>query len=719
MAHFAGSQGSAQAAVAGVAGGAAGGPDMEWDLDVDAFLDDYLKELGPEAHRPDQFGNFSIDFNPSTTLQPGVLGAWGPSAPTPPAPADSTQQQAATMLTSQLQRQGMDSQAPASMLQRAASDAVQQPARVTRARKASGAAAAAAAAPSRATSGGSRGSRETGKDLDTKKHLALQEKNRRAQRRFRERQKQRVTELEEQVAILQAQLEAATAASATGPPGAAANSGVAAAGGALPGLQPEAARPVLPDGDIMQHDCKQEPHVSPRAVVGAQVPSTGSPPSDEDQPALAMAFEETLTLTVREGHPVQLTAQELGDMTPAELAKFYKAYVNELAGILVESDNPSSHTTQDRVRRLVDEVCLLVTRAALCNPPGSKHFALTKVDDVSNQPADTRVPQIARALDITQQQRRQLGQLRGLFLQKLALIAAERHEINQQLAGSVPGGTGNRHLASRYLASHDSARRLRESLREEHILVLDFVSTIYKHVFTAQQAAQFMIQSYPWTPDCLALCTWVGAEDGDAEALSMLAAEAQSKHQQQQQAAAAAAAAQAAGTAGGAPQASGGSGTSPQAAAPGSATAAAPGAVSMHGMPFMLPPAFTGMPAPGMFGPPMMAAGMMTAFNPAAALMHEPNGGGTDALNNMLGQHWGTGSGSAGMAPASSSGAQSSGLPLPLATGASGCLPIPLSLQHLAGAGSGKLGMQQGDFGCGQGLPISPLVAAMSSANDG
>ena len=34
---------------------------------------------------------------------------------------------------------------------------------------------------------------------------------------------------------------------------------------------------------------------------------------------------------------------------------------------------------QERVRRLVEEVCLLCTRTALCNPPGAKHFALTKV----------------------------------------------------------------------------------------------------------------------------------------------------------------------------------------------------------------------------------------------------------------------------------------------------------------------------------------------------
>lgn len=149
-----------------------------------------------------------------------------------------------------------------------------------------------------------------------------------------------------------------------------------------------------------------------------------------------------------------------------------QAYVNELAGILVESDNPSAGATQGAVKRLVDEACLLTTRAALCNPPGAKHFALTKarsarlslcgwlvavqtgrsssaggqpahpvlasqpscqVDDVPGQPADARVPQIARALDVSPQQRRQLGQLRGLYLQKLGRIAAERQELNSQL----------------------------------------------------------------------------------------------------------------------------------------------------------------------------------------------------------------------------------------------------------------------------------------------
>lgn len=696
---FGGSEGSSEAPAVALPGSGGAPAGMDWDLDVDAFLDDYLKELGPESQVPDQFGNFAIDFAPGAGAPPGVLGAWGPSA-TATAPVDSTAQAAGapTMLTSQLQHQTLESgpvgtAGGAAALQRAASEGVQQPARSSRARKGAGA----TAAPStggRAASAASRGSRETKKEIDMKKHLALQEKNRRAQRRFRERQKQRVAELEEQVASLQAQLEVERAARAAAP--------------VMPLLPPVAMpqvgsalmHPVPSDSD-MQHEgaskgVKREVHQSPRAVVGGQAPSSSSPPASDEELVLPTAFGEALTLTVRDGHPVQLSGRELHDMTPAELAKHYKAYVNELAGILVESENPNADATQERVRRLVEEVCLLCTRTALCNPPGAKHFALTKVDDVPGQPADARVPQIARALDINAQQRRQLGQLRGLFLQKLARIAAERQDINSQLAGCVPGGTSNRAMSGRYLTSHDCARRLRESLREEHILVLDFVSTINKHVLNSQQVAQFMIQSYPWTPDCLALCTWVAAEDGDAEALSMLAAEAQSKQ------AAAAAAAQ---------TSSGGSGntlaaTAAPGSAPGSASAAAglPTLPGLGGAPMFLPTAFAGMAPQPMFGQPALPTlPLPGTFNP---LMHVGQAGGA-----------------AGWPAGPQSGLQ---LPQPIGTSGSGCLPgagsgclpLPSSLQPgvLTGSVSGKAGLMEGlgSFG----MPISPHVMTMSSAAD-
>lgn len=73
-------------------------------------------------------------------------------------------------------------------------------------------------------------------------------------------------------------------------------------------------------------------------------------------------------------------------------------------------------------------------RPAPVDPCRSSSPTHPQVDDVPGQPADARVPQIARALDVNAQQRRQLGQLRGLFLQKLGRIAAERADLNAQLA---------------------------------------------------------------------------------------------------------------------------------------------------------------------------------------------------------------------------------------------------------------------------------------------
>lgn len=53
--------------------------------------------------------------------------------------------------------------------------------------------------------------------------------------------------------------------------------------------------------------------------------------------------------------------------------------MNELAGCLVETNGQPP--CSERIRRLVDEVCLLCTRVALVNPAGAKHFTLTKVVD--------------------------------------------------------------------------------------------------------------------------------------------------------------------------------------------------------------------------------------------------------------------------------------------------------------------------------------------------
>ncbi len=63
--------------------------------------------------------------------------------------------------------------------------------------------------------------------------------------------------------------------------------------------------------------------------------------------------------------------------------------------------------------------------------------------------------------------------------------------------GAVPGGTSHRQMAMRYLAAHEGVRKLRDNMREEHILVLDFVSTIFKHVSNTLSAVRCtLVNSY-------------------------------------------------------------------------------------------------------------------------------------------------------------------------------------------------------------------------------
>ena len=53
------------------------------------------------------------------------------------------------------------------------------------------------------------------------------------------------------------------------------------------------------------------------------------------------------------------------------------------------------------------------------------------------------------------------------------------------LQNSVPSAIGARHTAIRYLQSHECIEKLKRNMREEHVLKLDWISTLFKHVSPA------------------------------------------------------------------------------------------------------------------------------------------------------------------------------------------------------------------------------------------
>ena len=351
-----------------------------------------------------------------------------------------------------------------------------------------------------------------------RKHLALQEKNRRAQRRFRERQKQRVVELEEQVAQLTTELtQLAVERDALAQRNLELESNTNNSAGNNLGSGDSPHDHLFAAQHHHQHLGPLHHHASDTCSDGVHSPSP--------------SCSQGLTLTIKPGSPgITLTPAELCSMSQPVLSSHFSSLVKECAKTFVEGAGTAE--VDDRVCDLVDQALQLWHRVAQCNPAAAKQFATVKLDENGRgQPADERAPHIVRSLGLSDIQKGELCNLRRLFVQNVATIATARSSAaGHSLAAHAHfGGTSGRALASHQLLARQASRHVASSLQAEHTTAVEFDVRVTRQVLTPAQAAQLLIQSYPWPPDCLALATWVAAENGDADALGALAAEAQAR----------------------------------------------------------------------------------------------------------------------------------------------------------------------------------------------
>ena len=75
-----------------------------------------------------------------------------------------------------------------------------------------------------------------------------------------------------------------------------------------------------------------------------------------------------------------------------------------------------------------------------------------------------------------------MNSLRLQVQMQLAGLLTARKQLNEELRECMPLYIGLRHLARQHLRVCTLVDDYRTNLREEHLLMLDFVSTMYKHV---------------------------------------------------------------------------------------------------------------------------------------------------------------------------------------------------------------------------------------------
>ncbi|CAL8464934.1 g4469 [Coccomyxa elongata] len=315
----------------------------------------------------------------------------------------------------------------------------------------------------------------------------LAERNKQAQRRFRQRQKDKIEELQNKLTVLQAQ------------------------------------RTQLTSRSHMLATARQLRKEELRKLRERQAAAV-----DADEEDLAREFSGAVRLTVHEQQEVTLSPDQIKQMTDRDLARLWSQYVKELAVLLVLAEGP--HPPPEVVERMQElvqrELLLLYIRAALTNMSNVKRFiARYKVEEMRMPLGDEGVGMwrtVAQALQLSDSQASETTQLWRSFRAKLSELFASRKEYHNGIAGSMPSGIMGQDFAVQYLRACELMDALKKNLRQEHVLIHDFLSTFYTQTLTPLQMARCVVRSFPWYPDIPAITIWIAAQQGDPEAREQL-----------------------------------------------------------------------------------------------------------------------------------------------------------------------------------------------------
>ena len=70
----------------------------------------------------------------------------------------------------------------------------------------------------------------------------------------------------------------------------------------------------------------------------------------------------------------------------------------------------------------------------------------------------------------------------------------------RRLQGAMPSPSFSRTTAIQSLRTHESMERLRANLKEEHILKMDWILTLFKHTLAPPQVARMLVEVHPLRP---------------------------------------------------------------------------------------------------------------------------------------------------------------------------------------------------------------------------
>lgn len=318
---------------------------------------------------------------------------------------------------------------------------------------------------------------EDNTSLAERRHLALQEKNRRAQRRFRERQKTKIQELHQQIEELTSKVGS---------------------------LQTENAA-LHSRTSILEKvlDIRNE-------QIQVMQESKEVPQQLTDDPDTA-----ALQLTAVSGQVLNLTADMVKELSPEQIYKIYQTYIKELSARLMEFNRTPSPPEElaAQVEKLTREVTFLLMRLSVVRPIETRQFIAVSRQYLNTEAEAIQMwKSVVKSMSLSEQQALEVVQWKALFLQKVEPIIEERKKLNVQIQAHLPQESFHTRNAITYIKTHEAVAKLRENLRAEHNVTIEFCAAVFKGVLSYVQMASLLVQAYPAVPDALAVASAIIAD---------------------------------------------------------------------------------------------------------------------------------------------------------------------------------------------------------------
>ncbi|DBB09425.1 TPA: hypothetical protein ACH3X3_007993 [Trebouxia sp. C0006] len=325
-------------------------------------------------------------------------------------------------------------------------------------------------------------------DLGTKRTQAWTAKNRRAQKRFRERQKAQKEQVAEQLAAMAAQMEQLKVD----------NSRMASRNITLEKVL------VFREGEIAELQDQN-------CILDAEPQAAPSP----------------LSLTSTPQQPLPVSSRMV------QIIQEYRSIVNVMASLLLRLDKEGvTAEIADQLATSGRQSGQLAMRTAVLSPEciivlmqvnmDQRHTQLESMLDDKSSNTTEHWQQVMDMLDLEASQKRDMLNLHTRFLQRLQ----DNRETRRNICLGLQQGTDKvkkLHAvvateAQKYVASmfevHSEVQQLRDNLREQHRVWTDFYSTV-NGVFSPVQYCRLVVHSFPMWPDILAICTCLAKSESE------------------------------------------------------------------------------------------------------------------------------------------------------------------------------------------------------------